>query len=72
MFFVAFHRLARYQIELDATPSFDELREQTWELPFIPKYYRAVLKPMERTEITITRITSKRDGIAGKDRIRFK
>lgn len=52
--------------------TFDNLCEQTWELPFIPKYYRAVVKQMEGNEITIHRITSKRDGISGEDRIRFK
>ncbi|MCL5286836.1 MAG: three-Cys-motif partner protein TcmP [Acidobacteria bacterium] len=52
--------------------SFDELREQTWELPSIPKDYRAVLRPMEGKEITILRITSKKTGIGGADRIRFK
>jgi three-Cys-motif partner protein len=51
---------------------FDELLEQTWELPFIPKRYRAVLKGMEGNEITIRRITSKKTGIGGADRIRFK
>jgi hypothetical protein len=51
---------------------FDQLREQTWNLPFIERYYRAVLKPMEGREVTIRRITSKKTGLAGEDRIRFK
>lgn len=51
--------------------SFDELCEHTWDLPFIPKHYRAALRPMEGKEITILRITSKKTGISGSDRIRF-
>jgi three-Cys-motif partner protein len=52
--------------------SFEQLCEQTWDLPFVPKHYRAVLRPMEGNEITIRRITSKKTGINGSDRIRFK
>lgn len=52
--------------------SFDELCEQTWYLPFIPKHYRSVLRPMEGNEITILRITSTKTGISGADRIRFR
>jgi three-Cys-motif partner protein len=52
--------------------SFDELCEQTWDLPFIPRLYRAVLRPMEGNEVTIRRITSIRTGISGADRIRFR
>jgi three-Cys-motif partner protein len=52
--------------------SFDQLCEQTWDLPFIPKHYRAVLKLMEGKEVTIRRITSKQTGISGADQIRFK
>jgi three-Cys-motif partner protein len=52
--------------------SFDNLREQTWELPFIEKYYRAVVKQMEGKEVVVRRITSKKTGIKGDDRILFK
>jgi hypothetical protein len=52
--------------------SFDNLCEQTWELPFIEKYYRAVVKQMEGKEVTIRRITSKKTGIKGDDRILFR
>jgi three-Cys-motif partner protein len=52
--------------------SFDELCEQSWHLPFIARHYRAVLKTMEGQEITIRRITSKKTGISGADRIRFR
>jgi hypothetical protein len=52
--------------------SFDDIRERTWHLPYIAKHYLSVLKTLEGKEITITRITSKRTGIKGLDRIRFK
>jgi three-Cys-motif partner protein len=50
---------------------FDELRERTWILPFIEKHYREVLKRLEGTRVRVRRITSKRTGIKGEDRIRF-
>jgi hypothetical protein len=52
--------------------SFDQLCETTWDLPFIPKHYRAVLRAMEGNEVTIRRITSKKTGISGADQIRFR
>jgi len=52
--------------------TFDEIRERTWSLPFIPRHYLSVLRPLEGKEITISRVTSKRTGIKGLDRIRFK
>ena len=52
---------------------FDELRERTWRLPFIEKHYReAVRRLLESEQVSIQRITSRRKGIGGKDRIRFK
>lgn len=51
--------------------SFDELREFTWNLPFVAKHYRDVLRLLEGKEVTITRISSKRTGIRGNDRILF-
>jgi three-Cys-motif partner protein len=50
---------------------FDELREQTWMLPFVEKHYREVVKHLEGKSVTVRRITSKRTGISGRDRIRF-
>ncbi len=50
---------------------FDELREQTWMLPFVEKQYREVVKHLEGKSVTVRRITSKRTGISGRDRIRF-
>lgn len=52
--------------------SFDQLCEQTWDLPYIQKHFRAVLKKMEGNEVTIRRITSRKTGISGADQIRFK
>ena len=52
--------------------SFDQLREQTWNRPFVPRHYRAVLILMEGNEVTIRRITSRKTGISGADQIRFK
>jgi three-Cys-motif partner protein len=52
--------------------SFDEIVQKTWNLPFTEKYYNAALKAAEGKEVTISRIDSKRHGIKGRDRIRFK
>ena len=52
--------------------TFDEVRERTWNLPFIEKHYRSVLKAREGKEITISRVTSKKTGIKRLDLIRFK
>jgi hypothetical protein len=49
--------------------SFDELREQTWMLPFVEKQYRQALKLLEGKTITIHRISSKRTGLSGLDRM---
>ncbi len=51
---------------------FDELRERTWSLPFIAKHYREVVKLLEGKDVVVHRITSKRTGIGGEDRIRFR
>jgi len=51
--------------------SFDEIRERTWNLPFIEKHYRAILKGMEGKEVTVHRVSSKKTGIRGADQIRF-
>ena len=52
--------------------SFDELQERTWSLPFIEKHYRKAILALEGTKLDIRRITSKRTGIKGLDRIRFR
>lgn len=51
---------------------FDELREQTWMLPFVEKHYREVVRRLEGNGVAVRRITSKRTGIKGDDRILFK
>jgi hypothetical protein len=51
---------------------FDELRERTWSLPFIEKHYREVVRRLEGKDVVVHRITSKRKGLGGQDRIRFR
>ena len=51
---------------------FDEMREQTWMLPFVEKHYRQAVRHLEGKEVTVRRITSKKTGISARDRIRFK
>ncbi|HET9401891.1 MAG TPA: three-Cys-motif partner protein TcmP, partial [Candidatus Acidoferrales bacterium] len=53
------------------TKTFDQIVQQTWQLPFLEKHYRNVLKSMEGNEVTVTRISSKRTGITGNDQIHF-
>lgn len=52
---------------------FDRLREETWDLPFIDKHYRAVVKQLKEEErVTNTPVTSKTDRVLrGRDRVRF-
>lgn len=52
---------------------FDQLREETWDLPFIEKHYRAVMKQLkEEGLVEITPVSSKTDrGLKKKDRVRF-
>jgi three-Cys-motif partner protein len=51
---------------------FDDLRERTWELPFVEKHYREVVHALEqRRVVDVVRLTSKKTGIKGQDRIRF-
>jgi three-Cys-motif partner protein len=51
--------------------SFNDIREETWHLPFIEKHYRSVLKSLEGSAVTITRTESKKTGLKGRDRIQF-
>jgi len=51
---------------------FDELREKTWELPFIEKHYREAIRSLEGKGVRIDRISSKKTGIREKDRIFFE
>ena len=52
---------------------FNQLREETWELPFIEKHYRAVVKQLEKEGLVrITRVSSKTDrGLRERDRVHF-
>jgi hypothetical protein len=52
---------------------FDTLRRETWQLPFIEKHYRAVVKQLRSDGLaTITPVTSKTDrGLKKEDRICF-
>ena len=52
---------------------FDRLREETWDLPFIEKHYRAVVKQLkEQGLVKLTPVTSKTDrGLQGRDRVCF-
>jgi hypothetical protein len=51
---------------------FDDLREKTWRLPFIEKHYREAIRNLEAKGAKIHRISSKKTGISGKDRILFE
>jgi len=52
---------------------FDRLREETWDLPFIEKHYRSVVKQLkEEGLVKTTPVTSKTDrGLQERDRVRF-
>jgi len=52
---------------------FDHLREETWDLPFIEKHYRSVVKQLKQEGlVTTTPVTSKTDrGLRERDRVRF-
>ena len=52
--------------------AFNEIREQTWKLPFVEKHYRAVIKQLRAEGQTkVTPVTSKKTGIKGKDLVEF-
>ena len=52
--------------------TFDQLREETWILPFIEKHYREALRQLENKGIVqIQRVDSKKTGIKGKDIVKF-
>lgn len=51
---------------------FDQIREQTWGLPFVEKHYRAVTKQLRSEGLTnVTPVTSKKTGVKGKDLVEF-
>lgn len=53
--------------------TFSEIVEQTWELPFLEKHYRSVLKQL-RTEgvVSVRPVSSKAAGLRGLDRVAFR
>jgi hypothetical protein len=52
--------------------SFDDIREQTWKLPFVEKHYREVIQNMRAKGIVmVTPVSSKKSGLKEKDLIRF-
>ena len=49
------------------------MREETWELPFIEKHYRAVINKLRKEgKATVTPVSSKKYGIKGYDRVLIK
>jgi len=51
---------------------FDHLREETWELPFIEKHYRNVIKRLEKDgQVAVKRVDSKKTGLRKRDRVLF-
>ncbi|MCP4263811.1 MAG: three-Cys-motif partner protein TcmP [Planctomycetes bacterium] len=51
---------------------FDRLREETWRLPFIEKNYRNVIKKLkEEGKAKWRPVTSRKEGLRGKDLISF-
>ncbi len=60
-------------VESNKIVTFDELREETWVLPFIEKHYRSVLHQLEdEGVIQIKRVESKKKGIRAGDKIHFR
>lgn len=53
---------------------FDELREQTWFLPFIAKHYRAVIQQLKKEGLaSVKPVSSKTDkGLKERDRVTFR
>lgn len=52
--------------------AFDDIREKTWNLPFIEKHYREVLQGLrEEGIVNVTPVTSKREGLRKRDLVHF-
>lgn len=52
--------------------TFDEIRERTWDLPYIEKHYRQALKELEKSgTVRVTRVASKKIGLKTNDKIKF-
>jgi three-Cys-motif partner protein len=51
---------------------FDNIREETWAIPFIEKHYREAIQKLRADGIvTVTPVTSKKSGLRGRDMVRF-
>ncbi len=52
--------------------AFDDIREQTWRLPFVEKHYREVIQRF-RAEgvVTVTPVSSKKSGLQKRDLVHF-
>jgi three-Cys-motif partner protein len=55
------------------TLTYDQVREETWEYPYLDTHYRAALKQLEKDgRVAVTRVTSKtKRGLSCNDRISF-
>jgi len=52
--------------------AFDDIREQTWRLPFVEKHYRKVIQELRAEGIlTVTPVSSKKSGLRERDLVRF-
>ena len=52
--------------------AFDDIRGRTWDLPFVEKHYRSVLRDLRAAGIVaVTPVTSKAEGLRERDLIRF-
>ena len=52
--------------------AFDEIRKETWQLPYIEKHYREVIQTLRSEKVvSVTPVSSKKSGLAKKDLVRF-
>lgn len=52
--------------------TFDNVREQTWKLPFIEKHYREVIQKLRAEGVVkVTAVSSKKSGLKERDLVRF-
>ena len=52
--------------------AFDDIREQTWKLPFVEKHYREVIQKLRAEGIVaVTPVSSKKTGLRERDLVRF-
>jgi hypothetical protein len=52
--------------------AFDDIREQTWKLPFVEKHYREVIKNLRAEGIVaVIPVSSKKSGLKERDLVRF-